>query len=238
MTFIDATRAAWNCAIERARSSSLRCSSICRASAPPITLSRSCSAAKRAFCSAARSRAWATSLPLASCFSPSVANIVACRRASLAAACAVATAACCWSRWVFTFVCRFTSAASAAVTCRPASSASSCTSGLESSSSSEPEGTVAPGRTGSFSTRPAVRAETSRTCSGTRVPGARTARSIVPRCTESIQSVERSTVGAALGSRPSATVASTSTAIPPPASAYLPRFFLGSRAMSIDVLGG
>ena len=68
--------------------------------------------------------------------------------------------------------------ASAEDTWRSASSDWSITSGLESSSSTVSDFTAAPGRRWMRSTRPAVSAVIQRMCSGTRVPGPFTARSI------------------------------------------------------------
>src|SRR5215213_8969286 len=69
-------------------------------------------------------------------------------------------------------------------------------------------------------------------CSGVSVPGARTARVMVPRVTESIQSVARSTDGARCSRLPSATVVTPRTATPTPIMMYLPRFLGGSRLIS------
>ena len=65
------------------------------------------------------------------------------------------------------------------------------------------------------SIRPAVTAEIQRICSGTRVPVPRTSRSIGPRFTVSVQSVARSTVGAAGLRWPKPTVAATRLATIP-----------------------
>src|SRR5678816_2937161 len=70
-------------------------------------------------------------------------------------------------------------------------------------------------------------------CSGVNVPGARTCRVMVPRWTESIHKVARSTEGARCSRFPSATVVMPSTATPTPIKMYLPRFLGGSRLMSI-----
>src|SRR6476469_1147679 len=69
-------------------------------------------------------------------------------------------------------------------------------------------------------------------CSGVSVPGARTWRTMVPRETESIHSVARSTEGARCSRFPSATVVTPRTPTPTPISMYLPRFFCGSRLIS------
>jgi hypothetical protein len=76
--------------------------------------------------------------------------------------------------------------------------------------------TVAPARSGSASMRPAVSADTQRICSGTRVPGARTCRSMVPCFTVSTQSVARSTDWAAGSSFDRATVTKTMAVSPAP----------------------
>ena len=63
--------------------------------------------------------------------------------------------------------------------------------------------TCVPGQTTIFSTRPSVLAGIQRICSGTSVPRPRTWRTIGPRFTVSIQTVERSTLGTAGLSRES-----------------------------------
>ena len=57
--------------------------------------------------------------------------------------------------------------------------------------------TLVPGCTSFFSTRPGATAEIQRICSGTRVPGARTSRSMGPDSTVSMESAARSTLGGA-----------------------------------------
>jgi hypothetical protein len=57
--------------------------------------------------------------------------------------------------------------------------------------------TLVPGWTSFFSTRPGATAEIQRICSGTRVPGARTSRSMGPDSTVSMESAARSTLGGA-----------------------------------------
>src|SRR5215204_6395679 len=69
-------------------------------------------------------------------------------------------------------------------------------------------------------------------CSGVSVPGARTCRVMVPRVTESIHSVARSTDGARCSRFPSATVVMPRTATPTPIKMYLPRFLGGLRLIS------
>ena len=109
------------------------------------------------------------------------------------------------------------SSASALASWRSASSAWSCTSGLDSSSSSVSASTGAPGRTWMRSTRPAVSAVSQRMCSGTSVPGPFTWRSIGPRLTVSIHTPLFSTDGAAGLTRVTPKASSATRSVPPPA---------------------
>src|SRR5439155_23195365 len=96
--------------------------------------------------------------------------------------------------------------------------------------------TVSPGRTGNVSTRPLVVATLMRMCSGESVPGAFTEIVISPFFTVSIQSVARSTGGAA-GLRPLMKIeAATMTTRPAPQAMYFLVFFGGSRLTSNGVL--
>ena len=92
---------------------------------------------------------------------------------------------------------KVTSSDSAAFNCNSASWAACSTSGLLISKITVSGSTCAPGRTIIFSTRPSVFAGIQRMSSGTSVPSPRTCRTIGPRFTVSIQTVERSTVGTA-----------------------------------------
>ena len=77
--------------------------------------------------------------------------------------------------------------------------------------------TVAPGRRWMRSTRPAVSAVIQRMCSGTRVPGPFTARSIAPRRTVSIHTPLFSTDGAAGLTRVTPKASSATRSVAPPA---------------------
>ncbi len=101
------------------------------------------------------------------------------------------------SSWLSSCTRRSSSRACAPRSCDSASTASSCSSGLLSTSSTESGVTSAPGRITIRSTRPWFSAGMNRISSGTSVPRPRTWRSIGPRLTVSIQTVDSSTVGAA-----------------------------------------
>jgi hypothetical protein len=92
--------------------------------------------------------------------------------------------------------------------------------------------TGTPGCTGNSSTRPFVSAVTFRTYSGSSVPGAFTSRVIDPRLTVSIQSVPRSTGGAAGRRRLIATVTATIATRPRLNPTIFFVFLGGSRLMS------
>ncbi len=89
-------------------------------------------------------------------------------------------------------------------------------SGLLSSSRTVLAVTRSPGSTGFRSTRPGVTAETQRICSGIRLPGPRTSRTIGPSLTVSVHTVPRSTLGAAGRSRERPTVTASRAMTPPP----------------------
>ena len=129
--------------------------------------------------------------------------------------------ACAWASW------------------RSASSACSITSGLDSSINTVPGSTCAPGRRGIRSTRPAVSAVIRRICSGTRVPGPLTSRSIGPRFTVSVHRPERSTTGAAARSleRPNVIAASAAATLTPMIRLRF-RVFRGLRGMSTTLVRG
>src|SRR5438045_7560212 len=89
------------------------------------------------------------------------------------------------------------SSASAAVAFDSASCALCSNSGLVNSNMTSPGSTFVPGQIKIFSTLPSVFAGIQRMSSGTSVPRPRTCRTIGPRLTVSIQTVERSTLGTA-----------------------------------------
>src|SRR5262249_25233901 len=97
--------------------------------------------------------------------------------------------------------------ASAAFALDSASCALCSSSGLLNSNITSPGSTFVPGQILIFSTRPSVFAGIQRMSSGTSVPRPRTWRTIGPRFTVSIQTVERSTLGTAGFNREIATVA-------------------------------
>ena len=90
-----------------------------------------------------------------------------------------------------------TSAAWAALSACSAFSAWICWSGFDVSSRTSPVFTLWPDSATSLSTRALACAEIQVMCSGTRLPGPRTSRTMSPRRTESMYSVAASTVGAA-----------------------------------------
>src|SRR5437868_5085564 len=99
------------------------------------------------------------------------------------------------------------SSASAAFACNSASCALCSNSGLVNSNITSPGSTFVPGQIKIFSTLPSVFAGIHRISSGTSVPRPRTWRTIGPRFTVSIQTLERSTLGAAGFKRDRANVA-------------------------------
>src|SRR5947209_2243067 len=99
------------------------------------------------------------------------------------------------------------SSASAAFACNSASCALCCNSGLVNSNITSPGSTFVPGQIKIFSTLASVVVGSQRNSSGTSVPRPRTCRTIGPRFTVSIQTLERSTLGAAGFKRDKANVA-------------------------------
>src|SRR5213078_2459695 len=91
--------------------------------------------------------------------------------------------------------------------CSSASCALCSNSGLVNSSITSPGSTFVPGQIKIFSTLPSVFAGIQRISSGTSVPNPRTCRTIGPFFTVSIQTLERSTLGAAGFKRDKANVA-------------------------------
>ena len=142
-----------------------------------------------------------------------------------------------WSCSVSSCTRRLARLASADFTFSWASWSSCSSAGLLSSSTTVFAATSEPGCTMIRSTRPLVAAGIQRRSSGTSVPEPRTCRIIGPRCTVSIQSVARSTPGAAGFSRETPTTIRTTmtTAVAPyPIWRVRLRFRLSGRAMSIS----
>src|SRR2546425_10100684 len=129
------------------------------------------------------------------------------------------------------------SSASAAFACNSASCALCSNSGLVNSNITSPGSTFVPGQIKIFSTLPSVFAGIHRISSGTSVPRPRTWRTIGPRFTVSIQTLERSTLGAAGFNRDNANVAKIKpTALAPIIRIRRFRFFAAtpSRGTSIE----
>src|SRR5256885_14305859 len=129
------------------------------------------------------------------------------------------------------------SSASAAFACNSASCALCSNSGLVNSSITSPGSTFVPGQIKIFSTLPSVLAGIQRISSGTSVPRPRTCRTIGPFFTVSIQTLERSTLGAAGFKRDKAKVARIKpTALPAIIKIRRFRFFAAtpSRGTSME----
>src|SRR6202521_940453 len=129
------------------------------------------------------------------------------------------------------------SSASAPFACNSASCALCSNSGLVNSNITSPASTFVPGQIKIFSTLPSVFAGIQRISSGTSVPRPRTCRTIGPRFTVSIQTLERSTLGAAGFKRDKANVASINpTALPEIIKIRRFRFFAAtpSRGTSME----
>src|SRR5438876_2623889 len=101
------------------------------------------------------------------------------------------------------------SSASAAFACNCASFALCSNSGLVNSNITSPDSTFVPGQIKIFSQLPSVFAGIQRMSSGTNVPRPRTWRTIGPLFTVAIQTLDRSTLGAAGFNRDKANVANS-----------------------------